>query len=257
MAIGGKILNAKVMHLRTLPRKNSFIYNQQYVFLKAGKDWEKTPALFSVNKFNLFSICFTKYGNRSGENPYFYALKMINDLPGKNDWLSEIYLLTQPRIFGWSFNPVSFWFYLDHEKNIRAVLAEVNNTFGGRQKYFCYLEGFDVIHENTTLEGDKVFHVSPFFKVEGTYQFRFKKTERSLGIWIDYSIENKLHLSTSQVGFFKNITNTSLLLLFLKSPFAHCKTIILIHWQAVKIYLKKIKYHPYIAKKEKREKRCR
>jgi DUF1365 family protein len=70
-------------------------------------------------------------------------------------------------MFGYTFKPVSFWYCHDEAGRLRAIVVEVNNTFGERH---CYL--LDAPRYGQTLQARKVFHVSPFCNVEGSYRFR-------------------------------------------------------------------------------------
>lgn len=242
MAIRESILNAKVVHKRITPKKNSFLYKQYYIFLKAREDWHSNQKLFSIDKFNLFSFFFRKYGKKNGENPYFYALGLLKKRCENTDWLKEIFVVSQPSLLGWAFNPVSFWFYLDQDEHICAVLSEVNNTFGEHHKYLAHNDDFSPISPYQVLKAKKVFYVSPFYEVQGEYEFQFLLTERSLGVWIDYIVDGKKTLLTSITGSFQDCTDKNLLIKFFQIPFSNLKTVLLIHWQALIIWLKGIKY---------------
>jgi hypothetical protein len=75
--------------------------------------------------------------------------------------------------FGFVFNPVSFWFCHDRDGALRAVLAEVRNTFGDHHNYLVAHADQRPITAADTLTARKIFHVSPFFPVAGEYRFRF------------------------------------------------------------------------------------
>lgn len=257
MAVKESLLTGKVMHKRLSPKKNSFLYTQYYVFLKATDPWTSKPKLLSINKFNLFSFLFRKYGNRKGENPYSFVKEIIQSRCKNLDWLEGIYVLTQPSLLGWAFNPVSFWFYMDFEGNIRAVLSEVNNTFGEHHSYLAYHDDFSPLKPEDKLNATKVFYVSPFYKVEGEYEFRFKLTEKSLGVWIDYLVDGEKTLLTSITGTFKDLTDINLIKMFFQIPLANLKTVALIHWQAVILWIKGMKYISRKAHEEKDISRCR
>jgi len=230
------------MHSRLAPKKNKFIYKQDYVLLEASHSWSQSCRLFSLNRMNFFSLDFAKYGIRDGSNPYDYVRNLLEQYCGHSDWLDQVFLLTQPRLLGWSFNPVSFWFLMDKEKQIRAVLSEVNNTFGEHHKYFAFHKDFSPIKHGQQLTAEKVFYVSPFMKVEGEYQFSFKFTDKMLGVWINYIVDENPILLTSIVGKRKPLNTQNIIKSFFKIPFANFKTPVLIHWQALKIWLKGIPY---------------
>jgi DUF1365 family protein len=77
-------------------------------------------------------------------------------------------------MLGYVFNPVSFWFCHDRGGALRAVLAEVNNTFGERHNYLVAHADGRPIRDGEALRARKLFHVSPFLAVHGDYRFRFE-----------------------------------------------------------------------------------
>lgn len=242
MAKLNRLLKARVMHHRLLPFKNKFVYKQYYILLEAKESFESPSSLLSINRFNVFSFYFKKYGYRNGDNPYFFAKSLLNEQTNDVQWLKSIFVLTQPSLFGWAFNPVTFWFYVDKEDRLRAVLAEVNNTFGEHHKYFVHFDHFAPLPPDRVLRGKKVFYVSPFFTVEGTYDFRFCFEKDKLGVWITYARDEKPVLLTSLVGTLKPMTTSGLLQQFIKIPFSNFKTVLLIHTQALKLWFKGAHY---------------
>ena len=85
----------------------------------------------------------------------------------------EIVLYCFPRMLGYVFNPVSFFVCHDAAGTVRAVLAEVNNTFGESHCYLLAHADGRALVSGETMTAPKVFHVSPFFPVAGHYEFRF------------------------------------------------------------------------------------
>lgn len=257
MAVKESLLSAKIMHKRLTPKQNGFLYTQYYLFLRASDKWDSKLSLLSINKFNVFSFLYKKYGNRTEENPYIYAKNLIESKCKDTSWLEGIYVLTQPALLGWAFNPVSFWFYMDYEGEIRAVLSEVNNTFGEHHKYFAHHDDFSPLKPEDTLKANKVFYVSPFYKVEGEYAFSFNINDKSLGVWIDYFVDGEKTLITSVAGPLQTLSDFNLAKKFFQIPVANLKTVILIHWQALVIWVKGIKYISRENHKKKGESRCR
>lgn len=96
---------------------------------------------------------------------------------------SRLLLLTQPRWFGMVFNPVSFWLALDGT-DLVAVIAEVNNTYGDRHSYLCAHPDLAPIAPGDVITARKVFHVSPFQSVAGSYAFSFDITDTTIAIRI-------------------------------------------------------------------------
>jgi DUF1365 family protein len=86
----------------------------------------------------------------------------------------DVVLMTLPRMLGYVFNPVSFWFCRDGLGALRAVLCGVNNSFGEHHCYLVHHDDHRPIAPAAWLEGRKVFHLSPFLPVEGGYRLRFR-----------------------------------------------------------------------------------
>ena len=137
--------------------------------------------------------------------------------------MGNIFLQTFPRIIGYVFNPVCFWYCYDEDKLI-AIICAVNNTFGESHNYVIKLE-----EDKTTYTLPKEFHVSPFYDINGKYKFDFSKNNN---VKIDYYFDIRLQLWT----------DLNLLKTFFQHPFYTVLVIILIHYQALKLFFKKNKY---------------
>lgn len=233
MDIKPHIFNAKVMHKRLFPKENTFVYNLYYLAL---------PLPAPKIKRTFLSFDPTDLGFRDGSDPGTFARKVLSTygLEGK---IYNIILVTMPKVFGYIFNPVSFYFCFDDKKNLLAVIAEVHNTFGEQHTYFCANSDYSSIDEAQWLEAAKLFHVSPFLPREGTYHFRFSFKESDLGIWIDYyDSKNNKQLMTSLTGNLLPLEESSLNKAFWTYPFLTIKVTLMIHLQALKLFCKKISY---------------
>lgn len=239
MGIGHKILTGKVMHGRLFPKKNRFVYGIYYLALNVS-DLESLPCAY--NRFGLLSFYDKDHGRCDGSALEPWAREILKSY-GLEHVNGEIMLVCMPRIFGYVFNPVSFWLCHDEKSDLRAVLCEVNNTFGERHTYVCAREDGGVIGQDDLLYGQKVFHVSPLLEREGSYRFRFAYNEKSFGAFIDYfDEEGREKLVTSLVGQFEDLSSASLKKVFWRYPLIPFKAIVLIHWQAAKLLSRGIRY---------------
>ena len=235
MDITPQIFTAKVMHKRLFPKENSFTYGVYYLALPL-------PAPEISNKIVQFDA--KDLGYRDGRDPELYAKGILKEY-GLEEKIHNIMLITMPKVLGYIFNPVSFYFCLDSEKHLRAVIAEVHNTFGEQHSYLCAHTNHTPIEAGDWLETTKLFHVSPFLERNGHYRFRFVLKKNKIGIWINYFDEEKnKQLYTSLTGNLTPLTKKSLRLAFWTHPLVTLKTILLIHWQALKLLKKKIVYQP-------------
>lgn len=244
MEIGPQIFFSKVMHKRLAPKVNQFTYGVYYIVSPLSKiDQLSDGWRFGVNQSAILSFHDKDHGDRSGRSLEIW-IRNILDTHQINEADGEIILISMPRVFGYVFNPISLWLCLDKKQQIRAVLCEVNNTFGETHSYLCVKEDHSSITPNDWLRAEKLFHVSPFFEREGNYHFRFAYEGKNLGIWIDYydAANSEKKLLTSLVGTLKPYNRTNLRTAFWRCPLVTMKTISLIHWQALKIVLKGIKY---------------
>jgi len=153
----------------------------------------------------------------------------------------RVELVTQPRVLGHVFNPVSFW--LCYKDGLRVVIAEVSNTFGDRHSYLCHRPDHQVICPEDRLHASKIFHVSPFQPVEGGYVFRFDIRADRIGIWIDFTAGNGGLIATL-TGPRKPLTNRAILSACLRRPFGSRRVLALIHWQALRLWWKGAGYRP-------------
>ena len=151
----------------------------------------------------------------------------------------EIWLQTFPRVLGYVFNPVSFWFCHRRDGSLRAIVCEVNNTFGERH---CYL--LDAPAFGSELRADKVFHVSPFCQVEGGYRFRFMVTpgRARTVVRIDYDDGQGPLLQTSVSGALELASAASLRRALWRHPAMTLGVIARIHWQALRLWLKRVRF---------------
>jgi hypothetical protein len=236
------IVTAQVFHARTRPRRNAFRYGVYYLRL-ALDEFSAPPkcAVFSLGRFNLFSLCQDDY--RLGALDAGQSVRAALDDFAVPQADGEIELVTMPRVLGFAFNPVSFWLCHDRQGQLRAVIAMVNNTFGERHRYLCCHHDRRPIASGDWLAAEKIFHVSPFMAVEGSYRFRFDCPAESVAIWINHHDAEGLLLTTSLIGKTQALTAARLLACFLRFPLMTLKVVALIHYQAVKLFLKGLRHY--------------
>jgi DUF1365 family protein len=237
------LVPTRIFHVRSRPRHNAFRYTVLYVALTLEDiERRKGNLFFSFERFNLLSFYARDHADGTA-NPRAWIEGLLLER-GIAEADGEVLLVTLPRILGYVFNPVSFWLCHDREGRPRAVVAEVNNTFGERHCYLCVHPDRRPILPGDELSAEKAFHVSPFLKVEGRYTFRFAHEAGALNIHIALHNEEGLALSTGMSGPLKPMSSSRVLLHFLRSPFGALKVMALIHYQAVKLLLKGVRHLP-------------
>ena len=219
--------------------KNAFRYSIDYVLLDAEADVEG-PSWFARNGRGLFALHDRHHGGPPKDGRGAVWVREV--LAANNvDLKGRIDLLAQPVVMGHVFNPVSFWLCHDAAGVLRAVIAEVSNTFGDRHSYLCRHDDLREVTRAETIEADKIFHVSPFQPVEGGYTFRFDITPTQIGIWIEYKRGNGGLIATL-TGTRKPLSNAGILRAAVRRPFGSRRVLTLIHWQALKLWWKGARY---------------
>ena len=220
--------------------RNAFRYGVDYVLLDAEAA-ESGPRLFSRNRANLTSLWDADHGGAPGQGRSATWVREVLAAHGLTMPALKIELLAQPRVLGHVFNPVSFWLCRDAQGDLRAVIAEVSNTFGDRHSYLCHREGLGPIRPEDSIGATKIFHVSPFQPVEGSYRFNFDIRPDRLHIRIDFDTPGGGVLATL-TGHRRPLTNRAILAAALRRPFGSRRVLGLIHWQALKLWLKGAPY---------------
>lgn len=237
------ILESIVYHKRHSPVSYSFSHKFFFLLLNLNqlKFLNKTR-LFSTNKFNLFSIFWQDYGFEDFTDPAEYIKKINSKFGIPNHLIGDIVLLTMPKLLGYVFNPVSFWLCFNKKGHLFSVLAEVHNTFGERHGYLCFHENFSAIKSKDIVNCNKIFHVSPFFDVKGSYDFSFDITEKEININIQYKMSDQSLLSTSIRGKIDCFSDKNLIKFFSFYPLMTLKVIFLIHYHALMLWIRKAPY---------------
>lgn len=232
------LIRGETFHGRKGAVANAFRYTVDYVLL--DPDQAKGPWLFSRNRANLTAVHDRDYGGPVGQGRGTAWVRQVladHDLPGAE----RILLLGQPRVLGHVFNPVSFWLCHDGAGALRVVIAEVSNTYGDRHSYICARDDLGPITRTDTITARKIFHVSPFQPLEGSYTFRFDIREDRIGAWIDYTSGDG-GLYTNLIGPRVRLTNLEILRACLRRPLGSRRVLALIHWQALKLAIKGVKF---------------
>ena len=243
------LYECSVYHKRLRPKVREFRYR---IFMFA-LDLDEVDAiahqipLFSRNRWNCYSFNDTDHlnlGHRTvKENVIAYAKAEGTTFPEGG----RIVLVTLPRVLGYIFNPVSFYFCCDSAGNAVWSVAEVGNTFREMKPYF--LGGLNA-EGRFHRRAPKLFYVSPFMDLQVEFDFRLALPGHQLDIHIDDFDANGVLLTSHLGGIRKPLTTGSLLWMTFQYPAITLKVIALIHWQAFKIWLTGIPHHAKAASPE-------
>jgi DUF1365 family protein len=235
------LLTGRVMHERLRPVRHRFVYPIFSVRCDLARLATLNSWWFGVDRWRPLSLSTRDYGPRTGGDLEAWMRQRLADAGIPAD--GEIWLQTIPRIFGYAFNPVSFWFCHDRQGRLRGLLAEVRNTFGARHSYLLSAAGHAPIDADTVLVCRKTLHVSPFCKVEGDYAFRVREDARHASVAIDYSDRQGLLIRTSIGARMQPLTFTCALGALARQPLLTIMVVARIHWQALRLLLKKVPFH--------------
>jgi len=245
MVVNSSLFECKVVHNRLLPKKHAFSYGL-YTFcidLDELEILDREYFFFGNQKWNLFSFYPSDHFEYGDSDLKAGIISYARD-NGCNSEIEKVVLVTHLRILGYTFNPVCFYFLYDKSNAPVCALIEVHNTFGEMKPFIAMNPSGDY---RFYLKTTKHFYVSPFFELDTEFEFKLNPPGEKLKIHIDdYKNGDKVFLS-AYVGNKKPITNWNLVYHFLKYPLLTFKVILLIHWQALLLYFKKI---PFIKKIE-------
>ena len=240
-----------VIHRRLQPRRHEFIYRIFLFYL----DLDELPALsekipfFSVNAPNLYSLRDEDYFQYSSQG-IRKNLELFLETQGLFIRPSRIRLLTLPRFLGYTFNPISIFFCFDADEKPLTSVIQVGNTFGELKPFLVPLtadsRGFQI-------RVPKNYYVSPFSSLDLAFDFNFEMPGRKLCIAIDnYQGDEKILLSTL-TGESVELSGSNLTWLTLKYPLVTLKVIFLIHWEAMRLFLKRVPFRMKEAEPEKQQ----
>lgn len=242
------LYKATVMHNRLEPKQHRFHYNvfMFYIDLDEIDMLSKGLWLISRNRFNYFSFRDSEHLQLPRENPdkTKTVKQHLTDYLEQNGIAigdGKIKLLTNLNVLGYNFNPVSFYYCFDKGNEPLCVVAEIRNTFGEMKLFLLGKNNFSLnkFHLNTT----KYFYVSPFIDHDTNFDFNLVVPDEKLNVRIDDFKEEKRFFISTLTGTRETLNNINLLWYSIRFPFITLKIITLIHWNAVKLWLKKIPYH--------------
>lgn len=242
-----RLYYSTVMHHRFKPSVHRFTY-QMGSFLLDLDELERLDQQltgFSYNRAGLFSVHDKDYVTTQGHTLKQHAQMLLQQQ--KMPDAHRIELLCMPRNLGFSFNPLCIFFCYDAQDTLYATLYQVSNTFGEKHIYAVEAEPFAHTNGEQQLrhQADKVFFVSPFINLDCQYRFRIRRPGEVLKVLIRQEDSEGLLLNATLTGKSAELTAAELMRLSVKRPLFTYKVIVGIHWEALRLWLKKV---PFISR---------
>jgi uncharacterized protein len=236
-AISPALYDGVVVHRRLAPVLHELRYRVAYMLLDLER-LDETAAglrLFSHNRFNLFALHDRDHGRGDG-SPLIGQARQLLAEAGLGEGIDRIFLLTMPRLLGYVFNPLSIYYALGRDGEVRALIYEVSNTFGGRRSYVLPVREAGGARFRQSCA--KALHVSPFNAAEGCYGFVGIPPGERVRLSIDYAQGNATVMTAHLTAIRQPLDDRQLARTFLRHPALTWKVIAGIHWEALRLWLK-------------------
>ncbi len=229
----------QVRHTRLRPTHHAFDYATYFLLLPMRSLAAGAASELAINRAGWMSFHDVDHGDgRSAAQGGALAwLDEVLQHEGITDATGEVWLHCYPRVLGYTFKPVSFWYCHAAGGSLRAIVVEVNNTFGERH---CYL--LDHPRWGVELVANKVFHVSPFCAIAGHYRFRFMRTDARTVARIEHDDAQGPLIQTSVSGVLVPATRAAQIHALWRFPLMTLMVMARIHWQAWLLWRKRVRF---------------
>jgi DUF1365 family protein len=235
-----------VMHQRMKPVGHRFRYKVYSMLIDIDRldEADSLSPLFSVNRANL--VAFHEADHLRGvKQPSLRAhIDGLLAQAGLVQPAARIELACYPRIFGRVFNPLSVYYAYDCNEQPLALVYEVRNTFGENHTYVCRIEDGDITPAGIRQSRSKLFYVSPFVELEARYNFRMNIPGEQLRWRILETDRSGPLLAATYNGTRRPMSTRTILTCLLQIPLLTWKIVGGIHFEALILWLKGMRYVP-------------
>ena len=245
LAFESAVYAGELYHLRSQPRRNEFRYGIYFLYVDIDRLDELAGSLadFGHNAKALTSIWDVDHGPRDGSllRPWIDAQLAGSGIALGAD--GAVMLLTFPRVRGFKFYPVSFWYCFADDGTLRAVMAEVQNTYGEHHDYLMHRGGSPMAWSERPVR-IKAMHVSPFIEMDARYTFSFDEPGERLGVRIRDDVKGEQLLFAEVELQRRSLDDATLRAVVKEYGPMSLRAMLLIGWQALHLLGKGIKFLP-------------
>jgi uncharacterized protein len=235
----------EVMHARLKPIGHRFSYRVMSLMIDLDRlsEADRQSRLFGVNRAALYSFHEKDHGMRDGSSLRAYAQRCAAehgiDLSG-----GRVRLLCYPRLFGYTFNPLSVYFCYRADGKLALMIYEVRNTFGDIHAYVLPVKPGETSAAGIRQQQEKSFYVSPFVEIAMRYHFRISPPGDNVKLRILETDREAPLLAATFHGRRRALTTPALLRSFFSLPLVTLKIVAAIHWEALRLWLKGVRLVP-------------
>ena len=240
------IYEGTIAHARSAPRAHAFAYGVYLLYL----DLDELPELLAgpgpltAGRFGLLSFHRPDYLGGAADLAASARARVAAALGFSP--AGPVRLLTHVRSLGVVFNPVSFYYcFAPDGRTLEAVVAEITNTPWGERHAYVVRAGA----EGARAEFAKGFHVSPFFGMEQTYRWRLPVPGERLSVEMRNDEGGRdvfrAHLALRRRAW----SGAALWRVAARHPLMAWKVHAAIYWQALRLWAKRVPFHPHPAKR--------
>ena len=181
----------------------------------------------------LFDLGHPPRGFRPGDH-----LDVGAELAAAGIHATRLLALTNTRVLGYVFNPLTLYWAYDDEGCLLARVAEVHNTYGGRHAYVMPADG------RPEAVVAKEMYVSPFHPAGGTYRIRIGDPAETLDVSVILERPGEEPFGASLFGRRLEATVASRARAFIRYPAAPLRGRVLIQLQGLRLWRRGLEVQP-------------